>query len=181
MMNLSLETLWIPRRLRRGRKERSGEAAGERGSYNRRMGLRRSSHNVYDTQYHLVWAPKYRKKILTGAVNERMRELLFEIAESYRIEVEELEVSVDHVHVFCSFPPKLSLTQVVTCLKSLSARTIFREYPQLRRQLWGGEFWEDGFFARTVGDRVTAEVIQRYIQNHRDDSARDLQLKLFET
>ena len=144
------------------------------------MALKRTSHAVYDTQYHLVWAPKYRKKILTGGVNERMRELLLEIAESYRIEVEELEVSVDHVHVFCSFPPKLSITQVVTCLKSLSARTIFREYPQLRRQLWGGEFWEDGFFARTVGDKVTAEVIKRYIQNHRDDTAQDLQLKLFE-
>lgn len=144
------------------------------------MSLRRSSHNVYDTQYHLVWAPKYRKKILTGAVQERMRELLLEIGESYRIEVEELEVSVDHVHVFCSFPPKLSITQVVTCLKSLSARTIFREYPHLRHQLWGGEFWEDGYFARTVGDKVTAEVIKRYIQNHRDDTAKDLQLKLFE-
>ena len=82
---------------------------------------------------------------------------------------------------FVLFLPKLSITQVVTCLKSLSARTIFREYPQLRRQLWGGEFWEDGFFARTVGDRVTAEIIKRYIQNHRDDSAPDLQLKLFET
>ena len=161
-------------------KERSGAAAGLCCSYNRRMSLRRSSHNVYDTQYHLVWAPKYRKQILTGGVNGRMRELLFEIAESYRTEVEELEVSVDHVHVFCSFPPKLSITQVVTCLKSLSARTIFREYPQLRRQLWGGEFWEDGFFARTVGDRVTAEIIKRYIQNHRDDSAPDLQLKLFD-
>ena len=70
------------------------------------MGLRRSSHNVYDTQYHLVWAPKYRKKILLGEVQERMRELLLEIAESYHIEVEELEVSADHVHVFCSFPPQ---------------------------------------------------------------------------
>ena len=62
-----------------------------------------------------------------------------------------------------------------------SARTIFREYPHLRRQLWGGEFWEDGYFARTVGDKVTAEVIKKYIQNHRDDKATDLQLKMFET
>ena len=145
------------------------------------MALRRSSHNVYDTQYHLVWAPQYRKKILSGVVGERMHALLLEIAESYRIEIEELEVSVDHVHVFCSFPPKLSITQVVTCLKSLSARTIFREYPHLRRQLWGGEFWEDGYFVRTVGDRVSAEIIKKYIQNHRDDSAQDLQLKLFES
>ena len=145
------------------------------------MALRRSSHNVYDTQYHLVWAPKYRKKILAGMVGERMRELLFEIGQSYRIEIEELEVSVDHIHVFCSFPPRLSITQVVTCLKSHSARAIFREYPHLRQQLWGGEFWEDGYFARTVGDKVTADIIKRCIQLHRDDTCEDLQLKLFDS
>ena len=145
------------------------------------MALRRGSHSVYDTQYHLVWAPKYRKKILTGVVGERIRELLFEIGESYQIEIEELEVSVDHVHIFCSFPPKLSITQVVTRLKSMSARAIFQEQPQVKRQLWGGEFWEDGYFARTVGDKITADVIKRYIQNHRDDAADDLQLKLFQS
>ena len=144
------------------------------------MALRRGSHSVYDTQYHLVWAPKYRKKILTGVVGERIRELLFEIGDAYQIEIEELEVSIDHVHIFCSFPPKLSITQVVTRFKSLSARAIFREQPQIKRQLWGGEFWEDGYFARTVGDKVTAQVIKRYIQNHRDDKAQDLQLKLFD-
>ena len=154
---------------------------GERSSYNESMALRRGSHSIYDTQYHLVWAPKYRKKILRGTVGQRMRELLLEIAESYHIEVEELEVSVDHVHIFCSFAPKYSITQVVTRFKSLSARAIFREHPEVKRQLWGGEFWEDGYFARTVGDKVTAEVIKKYIQNHRDDKATDLQLKMFET
>ena len=143
------------------------------------MALRRGTHSVYDTQYHLVWAPKYRKKLLTGVVGERIGALLFEIGDAYQIEIEELEVSIDHVHIFCSFPPKLSITQEVTRFKSLSARAIFREQPQIRRQLWGGEFWEDGYFARTVGDKVTAQVIKRYIQNHRDDKAQDLQLKLF--
>ncbi len=95
-----------------------------------------------------------------GVVGERMRELLLEIALSYEITVDELEVSADHVHILCSFPPKLSITQVVTCLKSLSARAIFREQPQVKLQLWGGEFWEDGYFARTVGDKVTAEIMQ---------------------
>ncbi|PQV63293.1 REP element-mobilizing transposase RayT [Abditibacterium utsteinense] len=125
-----------------------------------------------------------------GIVGDRIRKLLFEIAESYRIEIEELEVSVDYMHVFCSFAPKLSITQVVTRLKSLGARAIFQEQPQVKRQqvkrqLWGGEFWEDGYFARTVGDKITtdvitADVIKRYIQNHRDDTADDLQLKLFQ-
>lgn len=144
------------------------------------MAFRRGSHSVYDTAYHLVWSPKYRKKILRGVVAERMTELLHEIAAAYQIEIEELEVSLDHVHIFCSFPPKLSITQVVTRLKSLSARAIFREHPEVKRQLWGGEFWEDGYFARTVGDKVTAEMIKKYIKNHRPGNEPDPQLNLFE-
>ncbi len=116
-----------------------------------------------------MWAPKYRKKILVGAVGERVHEMLLEIAESYDIVIEEMEVSVDHVHIFCSFPPRLSISQVITRFKSLSARAIFREHPQVKRQLWGGEFWEDGYFVRTVGDKVTAEVIKKYIQRHQQD------------
>ena len=142
------------------------------------MALRRASHCVYDTQYHLVWSPKYRKKILEGNVAQRMRDLLLEISEAHDIVIEELEVSLDHIHVFYSFPPRLSISQVVSRLKSLSARAIFQEYPQIKRQLWGGEFWEDGYFARTVGDKVTAEIIKKYIQQHRDDKE-DSQLVLF--
>jgi putative transposase len=142
------------------------------------VALKRTSHAVYDTQYHLVWAPKYRKKILTGVVGQRMKELLQEIAQAYDITIEEMEVSQDHVHIFCSFPPRLSISQVMTRFKSLSARAIFREHPQIKKQLWGGEFWEEGYFARTVGDKVTAEVIKKYIQHHQDDQS-DSQLSLF--
>ena len=142
------------------------------------MALRRGSHSIYDTQYHLVWAPKYRKRILTGVVGQRMKELLEEIAQAYDITIEEMEVSQDHVHIFCSFAPRLSITQVVTRFKSLSARAIFREHPQVKKQLWGGQFWEDGYFARTVGDKVTAEVIRKYIQHHREDKTNP-QLDLF--
>jgi putative transposase len=110
------------------------------------VALKRTSHAVYDTQYHLVWAPKYRKKILVGVIAQRVKELLEEIAQAYDISIEEMEVSQDHVHIFCSFPPRLSITQVVTRFKSLSARAIFREHPQVKKQLWGGEFWEDGYF-----------------------------------
>ena len=107
-----------------------------------------------------------------------MDALLREIADAHRITIDEMEVSVEHVHIFCSFPPVLSITQVVTRLKSLSARTIFREFPQIKQQLWGGEFWEDGYFARTVGDKVTADIVRRYIQAHRD-APDDGQLDLF--
>ena len=109
-----------------------------------------------------------------------MQELFADIAEQYDITIEEMEVSPDHVHIFCSFPPRYSIAQVVTRFKSLSARALFREFPRIKRRLWGGELWEDGYFARTVGDKVTAEVIRRYIQQHRLEKSGDTQLALFE-
>jgi len=142
------------------------------------VALRRGAHSVYDTQYHLVWAPKYRKRILTGEVGARIKDVLGEIAQAYDIVIEEMEVSRDPVPVFCSFPARLSISQVITRFKSLSARTIFKEFPQVKRQLWGGEFWEDGYFARTVGDKVTAEVIKKYIQRHQEEKD-EPQLNLF--
>ncbi len=141
------------------------------------MVFRRSAHAAYDTAYHLVWSPKYRKRILNGEVGARVEEMFKEIAEAYDITIDEMEVSPDHVQIFCSFPPRYSIAQVVTRFKSLSARAVFREFPQVKRQLWGGEFWENGYFARTVGDKVTAEVIRKYIQRHKE--AQDSQLDLF--
>ena len=144
------------------------------------MVFRRTAHAAYDTAYHLVWSPKYRKNILEGEIADRVGEMFKEIAEQYDITIEEMEVSPDHVHIFCSFPPRYSIAQVVSRFKSLSARAIFREYPQVKRRLWGGELWEDGYFARTVGDKVTAEVIRKYIQHHRTEKESGSQFKLFD-
>ena len=143
------------------------------------MAIRRASHCVYDTRYHLVWAPKYRKWVLQGAVRERVRELFLEIAEHHGFEIEELEVDKDHVHVFLSFPPKYSIGQVVGLLKAVSAREIRAGFPEVRWQLWGGEFWEDGYFVRTVGDKVTADVIKKYIRFHETKKRGAEQLGLF--
>src|SRR5438067_2669730 len=142
------------------------------------MVFRRTAHAAYDTAYHLVRSPKYRKEILIGALAERVEQMFREIAEVYDITIDEMEVSPDHVHLFCSFPPRYSIAQVVGMFKSLSGRAVFREFPQVKRQLWGGEFWEDGYFARTVGDKVTAEMIRKYIQRQRE--AQDAQLDLFD-
>lgn len=155
-------------------------AKGRLWVYNDEMVLRRTPHAVYDTLYHLVWSPKYRRDVLQGEVQQRVQALFADIAEQYDITIEEMEVSPDHIHLFCSFPPRYSIAQVVTRFKSLSARAIFREFPRIKRRLWGGELWEDGYFARTVGDKVTAEVIRRYIQHHRLEKIGDAQLSLFE-
>ena len=116
---------------------------------------------MYDTRYHLVWAPKYRKWVLQGAIRQRVKELFEAIAGHHGFEIEEMEVDKDHVHLFLSFPPKYSIGQVVGLMKAVSAKEIREEFPEVRKQLWGGEFWEDGYFARTVGDKVTAAVIKK--------------------
>lgn len=143
------------------------------------MALRRTSHAVYDTEYHLVWAPKYRKWILRGDIQERVKELFEEIAVNYDIEIDTMEVAADHVHLFISFPPRYSIAWVVGLFKSISASVLFREFPELQDQLWGGEFWEDGYFVRTVGDEVTADIIRKYIRYHQEREQSPEQLELF--
>ena len=91
-----------------------------------------------------------------------------EICEAYGIELEEMELMEDHIHLLVSFPPTRSIGEVVRIIKSQSGRGMFREFPGLKRRLCGGELWEDGYFARTVGDRMTSEVIRRYIVSHRE-------------
>ena len=133
---------------------------------------------MYDTKYHLVWAPKYRKWILQGEIRDRAEELFREIAGYHGFEIEEMEVAGDHVHIFISFSPKHSIAKVVGILKAVSAREIREEFPRVKKQLWGGEFWEDGYFARTVGDKVTVEVIKKYIRFHKEQAKRPEQLQL---
>ena len=79
-----------------------------------------------------------------------------------------MEVAIDHVHLLVSFPPKRSIGEVVRIIKSISARELFREFPRIKKELWSGELWEDGYFARTVGDRMTRQIIDKYIKHHRE-------------
>ena len=143
------------------------------------MTLRRTSHAVYDTKYHLVWAPKYRKWILRGDLRATVEELFSEIAWHHEIVIEIMEISEDHVHLFVSFPPRYSIARVVGLFKSISASEVFRRHPEVKQELWGGELWEDGYFVRTVGDKVTAEVIRKYIEYHRSTEKVAGQLELF--
>ncbi len=143
------------------------------------MALKRTSHTVYETKYHLVWAPKYRKWILRGDVRKRVEEMFAEIAENHDIEIDTMEVAEDHVHLFVSFPPRLSISNVVGKMKSISASVIFREHPEVKRELWGGHFWQIGYFVRTSGDQVTAEIIRNYIKYHKKEEKAPSQMKLF--
>jgi len=134
--------------------------------------VKRAKHAVYDLKYHFVWIPKYRKLVLKGPVAESLKEIFHGIAERYELEIDTLEVMPDHVHLFVLVPPKYSPSHVVQVLKSVSAREVFQRHPALREELWGGELWSDGYFVRSVGDEVTADVIRRYIKLQHEDQLR---------
>ena len=143
------------------------------------MAVKRTSHAVYDTKYHLVWAPKYRKSLLRGDIRERVKEIFEEISRNHDFEIDTMEIAEDHVHIFLSVPHRCSVGKVVGMLKSISSSVMFMEHPEVTEELWGGEFWEDGYFARTVGDKVTVDVIRNYIKYHLEQEKSPMQPKLF--
>ena len=102
--------------------------------------------------------------ILRGELGKKVKTTFQEICERYEFEIDTMEVKDDHVHLFLSAPPRYSPARVVQIIKSISAKMVFKQFPEVKKQLWGGEFWGDGYFVRSVGDKVTSEVIRRYIK-----------------
>jgi len=138
------------------------------------MSLKRTRDAVYDLKYHVVWVPKYRRMVLGERVARRLKRIFQEIAERYGCEIDTQEVLDDHMDIFLSAPPRDSPAQVVQRLKSILARMIFREFPEVKQQVWGRELWKDGYFVRSVGDNVTAKVIRRYIKHQHDPKQLEL-------
>src|SRR3974377_338259 len=116
---------------------------------------KRTEHAGYDLKYHLVWVPKYRKSLLVGAIEKRLREIFSEIAMHDGLGIVELELMPDHVHMFVEGAPKWARGKIVGLFKAVSAEVLFREFPELRRKLWGGHLWGAGYYAGSVGDKVT--------------------------
>ena len=129
------------------------------------MTLKRSNHCVYQTHYHIVFPVKYRKSLLSIEVTSSIRAIAEQIGERYEIEFEELGCDENHIHILCSFHPKYSIGEVVRKFKSITARELFKKYPLLRKELWGGEFWSDGYFVSTVGEGGDWKVVERYVKN----------------
>ncbi len=113
---------------------------------------------------HIVWVPKYRKRILKGALAKRLRELLLECSEVNRWRIEELNIQPDHVHMVLQFKPDVALSKIIQLFKGKSSLIIRKEFPELKEFYWGSSFWGDGFFAETVGD-CNVETIKRYVRN----------------
>ena len=126
---------------------------------------RNSNHTIHDIKYHFVWLTKYRYKVLTGQISQRLRELLVQGCEARGITIIEGVISKDHVHMLVSCPTNLAPSQIAQYLKGRSSRLIQDEFPELKKRYWGQHLWARGYFCATAGS-VTKESIQQYISNH---------------
>ena len=122
------------------------------------------AHTKHRLMYHLVWIPKYRKRVLQGNIAKRIEELLYQCAEVNGWRIDELRIQPDHIHMLVQLKPNISLSKAVQLFKGGSSRIIRTEHPELEEFLWGDSFWADGYFAETAG-QVNIEKIKTYIQN----------------
>ena len=130
------------------------------------------SHCKYLAQYHLIWCPKFRFSVLEGNADVSLKKDLQEIAKQYDYEIIEMEVILDHLHLFVSTKPTVAATDVVRTFKSLSAIRLFNEFPSLKKFYSRcGSLWSKGYFVSTIG-KVSAETIQKYIQEQKDENNR---------
>ena len=134
---------------------------------------------MYDLKYHFVWVPKYRVHILDSEVAEYVKDVFLQIAQEYGFQIDTMEVMEDHVHVFIEVPPAYAPAEAVQILKSISAREVFKKFPKMRKAMWSGRIWGDGYFVRSVGDKVTADVIRKYIRYQKQEETSS-QLTMFE-
>jgi REP element-mobilizing transposase RayT len=122
------------------------------------------NHNVTVLLYHLVFPAKYRKAVFDEQVDQILKEVCVDIEKRHEIKFLEIGVDKDHVHFLVQSVPTYSITKIVTVIKSLTAREIFKRCPQVKKQLWGGEFWSDGYFASTVGKHGDEGMIEKYVK-----------------
>ena len=123
------------------------------------------SHNVTVLIYHLVFPAKYRRAVLDNHVDGVLKKICLDIEKRYQMKFLEIGTDRDHVHFLVQSIPTYSVTKIVTIIKSLTAREVFRHCPEVKKQLWGGEFWTDGYFASTVGKHGNEDTIGKYVKN----------------
>jgi len=140
-------------------------------------GYRKSSHAVYRCEYHFVWIPKYRYRVLVKDIKNRLKEILTELCEWLDIDILEGAIASDHIHMYISVPPKHSPSHVMKILKGRSAEYLRRDYPDLNKKYWGLHIWARGYFVSTVG--IDRDVIRNYVKEQQDNQIREDQLRLW--
>ena len=131
------------------------------------MESRQGSHSTYNLEVHLVWITKYRYQVVQGDIQQRCRDILRQTCNSIDIRILKGVVSKDHIHMHLSYPPSLSVSDIVKRLKGRSSRMLLQEFPELKRRYWGCHFWGIGYGSWSTG-HITDEILQSYLNHHKD-------------
>ena len=119
---------------------------------------------VYNVNYHIVWSTKYRRKVLNSKIETRLKEILIQVSKEKEFTIHEMEVGeCDHIHLFISAHPKVSISYIVKMSKGISGRLLMKEFPEITKHLWNGELWNPSYYVETIGS-VSEENIRRYSQ-----------------
>ena len=131
------------------------------------MHSRKGSHSIHELTVHLVFSTKYRFHVLQGEVQVRCRDIIRQVCDSMDIQIVKGVVSKDHIHLHLSYPPKLSVSEIVRRLKGRSSRRLMEEFPHLRKRYWGKHFWSIGYGSWSTGN-LTQEMVDEYLSHHGD-------------
>ena len=128
------------------------------------MTVKKGNHCAYETHYHIVFPVKYRKALLEISIVQAIKEISLGLEERYEFELEQIGCDINHIHLLCSLHPKYSAGAFVRLYKSITAKHLFQKFPELKKELWGGEFWSDGYYVATVGVRGDWTAVEKYIK-----------------
>lgn len=129
------------------------------------MKLDRNAHHVYRLMYHFVWIPKYRHKVFKSPYREVLKDIIKKVGYDYDINIIELEVPLDHIHMIVKSEPKISPSYIMQVIKSISARKFFEFYPNVKNKyFWGGKLWTQSYFVESIGN-ANEDTIRRYVKN----------------
>ncbi len=123
------------------------------------------SHNKSLLLYHIVFPVKYRREAITEFVSKTLKESCIGISERYEIHFVEIGTDIDYVHFLVQSVPMVCVSEIVRTIKSITAKRIFECHPEVKRQLWGGNFWTSGYYANIVGQYGNEEVIKKYVES----------------
>ena len=128
------------------------------------MKIKSGAQTRYQIGYHMVWGVKYHKHLLNKSIKKYLVETVKQVCLAYNYDYYCLGLAPNHVHFFVGAPPKIAPAVVANVVKSITAKALFMKFPQVRKQLWGGEFWKNGYYVGTVGEGQTEAIILKYIE-----------------
>lgn len=129
------------------------------------------AHSAYLLIFHLVWCVKYRRKVLTGEIGDRLKQIVEKLLIDAECSPVAIETDIDHIHIVFRSKPTHQLSKVINSLKGVSARRLFQEFPQIKTRLWNGNLWSPSYFLVTVGG-APLEVIKRYVEEQQTSKSK---------